>query len=376
MPWESHSMSEIRNAFIHHVLALSNPVALACRNFGISRKTAYKWLTRYRNAPNVPLLDLSRRPRSSPLRTAPDIENLVLSVRTKFGWGPRKIHAHLVQQQHPLPSVRTVAAILKRHHCINSPDSKNPALQRFERAEPNELWQCDFKGYLEVARQRVFPFTVLDDHSRYLFAVQPCLDQTMNTAWEILWLIFGEVGLPEALLCDNAFGNRYLTPGLSWFEARLVRLHIRPVHGRPYHPQTQGKIERLHGTLEKEVWPRVRRDHLDSFNHDVRQWRVEVYNALRPHEALGDRPPLSRWKPSPRRRPDKLPPVEYPPDTVLRKVAAGGDIQWNRYRILAGCGLVGEWIRVEERDHEVALFFATKEIRCLPTANLELRRVL
>src|SRR5215471_5717221 len=84
---------------------LKNPVALACRNFGISRKTAYKWLKRYRNAPDVPLLDLSRRPRSSPLRTAPDIENLVLSVRTKFGWGPRKIHAHLVQQQHPLPSV-------------------------------------------------------------------------------------------------------------------------------------------------------------------------------------------------------------------------------------------------------------------------------
>lgn len=376
MPWKVHPMSEIRIAFVHQVVTLKLPVASACRSFGISRKTAYKWLQRHQNAPDLPLTDHSRRPRFSPARTALDLENLVLSVRDQYGWGPRKIHAHLIHQQHSLPSVRTVAAILKRHGRINSTDPQTLELQRFERSAPNELWQCDFKGYLEVARQRVFPFTVLDDHSRYLFAVQPCFDQTMKTAWDVLWQVFGEVGLPESLLCDNAFGNHNRTPGLSWFEARLVRLNIRTIHGRPYHPQTQGKIERLHGTLVREVWPRVRRDHVDHFTQDVSRWRVDVYNSLRPHEAIGDLPPLSRWKPSPRRRPVQLPPVEYPSGAVLRKVAPGGHIQWHQYRILAGCGLAGEWIRVEERDQEVALFFAHKEIRCLPRANLQLRCVL
>lgn len=375
MPWKVHPVSEIRIAFVHQVVSLKVPIAAACRKFGISRKTAYKWIGRYQDAPDRPLTDHSRRPRSSPGRTARDLEDLVLSVRDQYGWGPRKIHAHLSQQQ-PMPSIRTIAAILTRYQRIHPLAAPTATVQRFERAAPNELWQCDFKGYLEVARQRVFPFTVLDDHSRYLFAVQPCFDQTMKTAWEVLWRVFGEVGLPEAILCDNAFGNRYRTPGLSWFEARLVRLKIQPIHGRPYHPQTQGKIERLHGTLEREVWPRVRRDQVDHFNQDVSRWRVDVYNSLRPHEAIGDRPPLSRWRPSPRRRPDELPSVEYPPDAVLRKVAAGGDIQWQRFRILAGCGLVGEWIRVEEREHEVALFFAHKEIRCLPIAHLQLRRVL
>src|SRR5271166_3245199 len=110
MPWEVQPVSEIRIAFVHQVATLKTPVASACRAFGISRKTAYKWLQRYQNAPDLPLTDYSRRPRSSPRRTALDLEKLVLSVRDQYGWGPRKIHAHLIQQQHPLPSIRTVAA--------------------------------------------------------------------------------------------------------------------------------------------------------------------------------------------------------------------------------------------------------------------------
>jgi hypothetical protein len=89
-------------------------------------------------------------------------------VRDAFGWGPRKMHAYLRPQALSLPSSRTVAAILKRHGRVDPPAPPPPPLQRFERGRPNELWQCDFKGFLEVARQRVYPFTVLDDHSRYL----------------------------------------------------------------------------------------------------------------------------------------------------------------------------------------------------------------
>jgi transposase InsO family protein len=375
MPWEVHPVSEIRLAFVHQVLSLHTPVAAACRTFGISRKTGHKWLRRYHADPAQPLADGSRRPHACPGRTAGDLETAILKVRDEFGWGPRKIHASLRPGGLALPSVRTVAAILRRHGRIGPPAAPPPPLRRFERARPNELWQCDFKGFLEVARRRVCPFTALDDHSRYLFTVHPCLDQTMQTAWDILWRLFGEVGLPDALLCDNAFGNRHQPPGLSWFEARLLRLGVRPVHGRPYHPQTQGKLERLHRTLEDEVWPRVRREALDLFAQDVERWRTAVYNSCRPHEALGDVPPLTRWTPSPRPRPAALPPAVYAAGAVLRKVGAEGAVAWHQCRLLVGQGLAGEQVRLEERDQELAVFYTTKLIRRVPLAALRRDRL-
>ena len=192
----------------------------------------------------------------------------------------------------------------------------------------------------------------------------------MLTAWNVLWQLFGDVGLPDAILCDNAFGTH--TPGIrtiSWFEAQLLRLGIRPLHGRPYHPQTQGKVERFHGTLTREVWPRVRRDTLPNFTADLEAWRVNVYNSVRPHEAIGDQPPVTRWTPCLRRRPDALPPVLYPPDADIRKVTSTGDVSWRSCKLLVGRGLIGQWVRVDEDDHEVTLTYANHEIRRIPLAN-------
>jgi transposase InsO family protein len=374
MPWEVASVSEIRAAFVHHVLTVHTPVAQACRHFGIRRKTGHKWLARYRLDPARPLVDHSRRPHTSPTRTAEVIANAVRAVRDQFGWGPRKIHAYLSAQGQTLPSARTVAAIRRRPARGAAADGADPpAVHYCERARPNELWQCDFKGDLEVARQRVYPFTLLDDHSRYLFTIHPCLDPTMQTAWEVLWQAFGDFGLPERLLCDNAFATKQSAPGLSWFDAHLVRLGIHPSHGRPYHPQTQGKIERFHRTLEEEVWPRVRRDDLAHFHADVDRWRTTVYNTVRPHQALGDVPPVTRWLPSTRPRPTRLPEVVYPPGSILRQVAASGDICWRYGRILVGQGRAGQWVRLEERGDGLALVYAWKEIRCVPTGLLRPR---
>jgi transposase InsO family protein len=371
MPWKVQPVSELRIALVHQVATLGRPVAAACRDFGISRTTAYKWLARSHDQPDRPLADRSRRPRHSPGRTDPETERRVLEVRDRWGWGPRKIHAYLTGQGESLPSARTVGAVLRRHGRTAPPPAEPAPLQRFERGAPNELWQCDFKGYLEVARQRTWPFALLDDHSRYLLALRPCADQTMATAWAVLWDVFGAVGLPEALLCDGAFAARGPgMTGLSWFESRLIRLGIRPVHGRPYHPQTQGKIERLNGTLEAEVWPRVRRDASEHFAADLEAWRTGVYNLVRPHEALGDRPPVSRWRPSPRPRPAALPAVEYPAGSEVRKVSTVGDVRWRGYRLLAGRGIVGEYVRIEDHGFEVALFYATHRIRCVATESL------
>lgn len=371
MPWSAPLVSELRTALIQAVRTAKRSVTDVCRDFGVSRKTAYKWLARHDTNPETPPVDRSRRPRSSPTRTADDLEAAVLAVRDQHGWGPRKIVAYLCNHDRPAPPVRTAAAILRRHNRVRTSPLSPEALQRFERPEANDLWQLDFKGFLWVGRQKIFPLSVLDDHSRYLLAADPCTDQTMATAWKTLWNLFGEVGLPNAILCDNAFGTHNPgVPSVSWFEAQLLRLGVRPIHGRPYHPQTQGKVERFHGTLVRELWPTVRRDALDHFAEDLRRWRSEVYNAVRPHEALGDQPPITRWRPSRRPRPAALPEVEYASGAKLRKVAGTGDITWHCARILVGRGLTGEWVEVEPTAEELILRYGSHEIRRIALTDL------
>jgi transposase InsO family protein len=348
----------------------------AADRFGVSRKTACKWLARHDADPEALLDDRPRTPRTSPGRTPPAVERLILGRRDRFGWGARKIRADLMAHGQAMPSARTVHAVLERAGRVRAPEPCAPAPIRFERAAPNELWQIDFKACPEVDRRRVEQFTVLDDHSRFLVALHTGLDASMATAWDVLWRAFGRVGLPEAVLSDNAFGCKRERPRtVSWFESRLIRLGIRPIHGRPYHPQTQGKIERLHGTLERECYPTARRDSVEHFDQDCRRWRP-LYNNRRPHEALGDRPPISRWTPSPRPRPPTLPEVEYPTGSIVRRVATSGEVYFNRYRIVAGRGLAGEHVAIQETDTELIVRYADHPVRRIPTACLAVNTML
>ena len=233
MPWGTSTVSELRTALVHAVRTAKRPVAQAAREFGISRKTAYKWLALFDT--QKPLADRSRRPTRSPARTSDALEAAVLAVRDQYGWGARKIHAYLTNNQQPTPPIRTTAAILRRHQRITPPAATPPTdCQRFERGTPNELWQLDFKGWIEIERQKVSPLTILDDHSRFLLALRPCTDLTMLTAWNVLWDTFGEYGLPEAVLCDNAFG----TPSCPGTRGGLVVRVAAAAPGHPPHPRT------------------------------------------------------------------------------------------------------------------------------------------
>ena len=359
MPWGTTTVSELRTAFAHAVRTAGQPVTHAATVFGISRKTAYKWLARFDDQQS--LHDHSRRPHTSPTQTRSELEHAVLGVRDQYGWGPRKIHAYLLSQGQPTPAIRTIADILRRYQRIAPPKPTDevPAPQRFERDQPNELWQLDFKGGIEIARVRVSPLTILDDHSRFLLALRPCTDLTMNTAWNVLWDTIGEYGLPEQVLCDNAFGTPGTphSPGISWFQSQFQiqsQASVSLAGGWPLHPQTQGKVERLHGTLVREVYPRLDLTSLAAFTAGLDRWRQTVYNPLRPHEAIGDQPPMTRWRPSRRPRPTVLPSVEYPPGSTLRRVGSNGLFEYRRAaRILAGQGLAGEPVRVEKRTRGV-----------------------
>jgi transposase InsO family protein len=368
-------MSQLRAAFVQAVQVERLPIAQACRHFGISRKTGYKWLHRAQHPDGCSFEDCSRRPHRSPVRTATTIEERILALRDHYGWGARKLRAVLFEEDPDTPSIRTVHTVLKRHQRLTPPPSVPPEPQSFVRAQPNELWQLDFKGPVEIQRQRIHPLSVLDDHSRFLLGLHACTEPTFATTWSLLWDLFGEFGLPDAILCDNFFSARNSGIGLSAFDAKLLRLDIRPVHGRPYHPQTQGKVERFHGTLQRELWPSIRRDSLAHFQRDLKRWRTR-YNTLRPHEALNDLPPQRCWRPSLRRRPARLPEVAYPIGSVLRRVGSNGEACWKGSRILVGWGLAGQTVRVEEDEHEIAIYFAKHCVRRLSLTELRPRRML
>lgn len=374
MPWKVDTVDAQRQQFCYRVEVLKERVTDVSDEAGVSRKTIYKWLKRYRADPSTPLVDRSRRPRRSPKQTAASVEASVLALRDEHGWGGRKIRRLLLNDDEvaPPPSIRTVSAILKRCGRTRPAVIAEPAPpQRFERSEPNELWQLDHLGPREIEQQRRFGFTVVDDHSRFCFCFEPLADLTINAYWPVLWRAFGEFGLPESILCDNAFGPRGL--GMSELEMRLIRLGIRPIHGRPYHPQTQGKVERLHGTIERELFRfKARCDRMKLFLEDRDRW-LRTYNHVRPHESLGDRPPISRWAMSPRKRPKMIPPVTYDLGQTLRKVSQVGDIHYQGARIAVARCLAGQAVRIDEREHDIGVFYAWKELRTIPLPKLKTR---
>jgi transposase InsO family protein len=302
-------------------------VSELCQRFGISRKTAYKWIARYRGEGVAGLQDRSRRPHLSPEKTATAIEQRVLELRTEHpAWGGRKLRRRLQDLGHiEVPAASTITEILRRHQRLDPETAgEERDWQRFEHPEPNDLWQMDFKGHFSLTRSgRCHPLTVLDDHSRYALGLRACGDECRTTVQAELIRIFRQFGLPRRMSMDNGAPWGY-EDGESWtrLTAWLVRLGIRVTHSRPYHPQTQGKDERFHRTLDLEVLRGRSFASLDDCQQTFDPWRMS-YNTERPHEALGLATPATRYRCSGREFPEKLSPIEYADDIVVRKVSKG-----------------------------------------------------
>jgi transposase InsO family protein len=330
MTWKEMTPLSNRAAFIEQAKAEGANISALCRAYGISRKTGYKWLKRERESGAAGLVDHSRRPTHSPEQTPANIESQVLAVRKAHpDWGGRKIRRVLQDQGHiAVPAASTITAILGRHQQIDPAESlKHKPVQRFEREQPNELWQMDFKGYFALGGGGYcHPLTVLDDHSRYLVGLKACPDETYETVQRQLTAIFQQFGLPQGMLMDNGSpwgndGGSHYTILTAW----LVRLEIAVWHGRPYHPQTQGKDERLNRTLLTEVIQRHAMHDLIECQRVFDQW-WHTYNDERPHDALQLDTPAAHYQPSPRPFPDVLPPITYDPQDLIRKVDQNGKI--------------------------------------------------
>ena len=340
MPWKAVSTMSLREEFVTRALAEEAEMSSLCREYGISRKTGYKWMARYLAEGSKGLEDRSRRPHHSPGRTPETIERVVLDAREQYpAWGGRKLKRRLEDLGYSeIPEPSTITEILRRHGRLDPEESaKRRAYQFFEMSKPNELWQMDFKGDFVLGNgDRCYPLGILDDHSRFLIGLQACLDQTEDTVRTHLTACFRTYGLPDRMLMDNGSpwgGNldTYYTALGIW----LLRHGVCISHGRPYHPQTQGKEERFNRTLDSEHLSRITYGDVFDCQDGFLHYRT-LYNYERPHEALGLDTPAAHYQPSLRPFPETLPPLVFPDGAAVRKVDDSGRCSYLNHRLRVG----------------------------------------
>lgn len=297
-------------------------VSRVCRETGISRKSFYKWVARCRAEGLGGLEERSRRPHHSPQQTSAEIEDVVVRLRKELAdagldHGATTIQWHLGRQLPPpgqrVPSVATIHRILVRRGLVVPEPKKRPrsAWRRFEAPAPNEWWQIDAMDWV-IATGPVKVFNIVDDHSRLAARSRAVLEATSDEAWTTFGQASQQWGLPVGVLSDNGLCFSGKLRGFEvLFEAKLREAGVRPFTGRPYHPQTTGKVERFQQTLKK--WLRRRR----RLAADLAELQAQldefcrIYNHERPHQGIGRATPISRWQTGPRAAPTGIP-LEHP----------------------------------------------------------------
>lgn len=343
MPWGVVSLMSLRQEFVR--LSENKAVSFTelCQRYGISRKTGYKWVGRYRKQGSEGLADHSRRPKKSPGQLPKAKEQVLVSLRSSYpSWGARKIRRLLKNQgEKTVPASSTITAVFHRHGLIDASSKAKPNWQRFEHEVPNSLWQMDFKGPLPTVRGPAQALTVLDDHSRFNLCLKALPDQKRESVKQALIETFRLYGLPNSIIMDNGSPwGRDLAHPYTRLTVWLIRLRISVSHSRPYHPQTLGKDERFHGTLNRELLLGHQWQDILDLQAAFARFRHQ-YNFIRPHDALGLEVPASRYQVSLRSFPESLPPIEYDPGVMVRKVQQKGEISFKGKTIKLGHAFCG-----------------------------------
>lgn len=353
MPWRNKTVEELRLEVVNKILRQDDSIAAICREYDISRTTAYKWLKRYQDGESFS--DRSHAPKTIYNKTSDYQEQLILNTRDEHpSWGARKLHRYLTDKgYYALPAVSTISDILKRNHRIDPEESiKHTAFKRFEMDAPNELWQMDFKGHFAMANgERCHPLTILDDHSRFSLCVQAKENERYEGVKSSLIQVFQEFGMPRAILCDNGRPWGDSTNGYTPFEIWMMQLNILPIHGKPMHPQTQGKEERFHRTMKNELLKYTIMKNLEHAQKEFDMFRYS-YNYERPHEALELDTPSKHYKASSKIYDGTEKEPEYDGNCQLRKVNYKGYISIQKHRYYLSESFIGKYIGVEPTENE------------------------
>ena len=344
MAWKEVDVVDERERFVLRALEPGACMSSLCREFGISRKTGYKWRDRFKARGRQGLHDMSRRPQHSPLQVSGEIVAAICAIRVRQPrWGSRKIRAVLQRRGvEELPSERTIDRTLQRADLMpptrrrrrrTIPSTAQPPLP----SAPNDLWTVDFKGWWRTKdSKRCEPLTIRDSLSRFVLEAKIAPRPDVETVQPIFEDAFRRYGLPKAILSDNGspFASTRALGGLSRLSAYWVALGIAPYRIAPGKPQQNGAHERMHRDMKAELQSSPSND-LSGQQESLSEWRF-TYNQERPHEALGMRTPAELYRPSPRKYRGERPVLAYPTHFEVRRVTQNGSVKYHqRHRFVS-----------------------------------------
>jgi len=383
MSWKETCVMSERIKMISTWLGGDSAISELAEEYGVSRKTAYKWIERFEVGGASALEDRSRAPRHHPNAVAEEVERTLLELKAQRPlWGApklrRKLELALGAEQCPAES--TVSAILRRHGLSRIARRKRravPSTQPFAACQAaNAVWCADFKGWFRTGDgNKCTPLTISDAHSRYLLRCQGLDGSTGFTTVQPLFIAtFREYGLPRAIRTDNGppFASTALG-GLSPMSVWWVRLGLHLERIEPGQPQQNGRHERMHRTL-KAATAQPPRANLRQQQKAFDEFRRE-YNEERPHEALGQRTPSEVYEPALRDYPERLPePRGYPDDWQKRKVRGSGQIKWKGRDLQITSALTGHEIGLKPvGEGEWAIYFENIELGRFDERNHRLK---
>ena len=359
MPWKENSPMEERAKFVLEHQRGEWPMAELCRRYGVSRQTGYKWLERFEQSGLGGMADRSHAPRHRPHAMSESVREALVELRRKHpSWGPKKLKVVLERSQ-AAPAASSIGELLRREGLVHAKRQRRggvlPSTEPLAHAEqPNDVWSIDYKGWFRTGNgERCDPLTVTDNASRYLIRLtaMPGIDQHRVRA--VLEAAFREYGMPAAIRSDN--GSPFVTPapgGLSMLSVWWARLGIRHERIAPGEPQQNGRHERFHWSLVKDVLDfGIAWDWRLQQNEFVRYRRE--FNGKRPHEALAMATPGSLYVPSRLVYPGRVPEMEYPAGHTARRVNGQGRFLWRGQRVPLSLVLAGEWIGLVEIDDDL-----------------------
>jgi putative transposase len=358
MPWQSITPMSQRLEFIRAVVEQRQEFRAACRAFGISEKTGYKWRARFLEGGPVALADRSHAPHVAAHQVSPGLAARICALREAHPtWGARKLREVLATDDPATswPAPSTITTLLKRAGLVQA--RRRSARERSAWASttltqphaPNDVWAADFKGEFRCGDGAYcYPLTVSDLHSRFVLACAAHASTASTAVQAHLIRVFQTYGLPRVIRTDNGapFGAPVALGGLSALAVWWVRLGIRPERIHKGEPQENGAHERMHRTLKADT-TRPPAATLSRQEQRFVQWR-RVFNERRPHEAIGMVPPATRYHASPRAYPRRLPILEYPGDYMLRRVEDVGCIKIRNVRVFLTTVLKGEYVALQE----------------------------
>jgi len=381
MPFKETCVMDERVMFIGECLRGELPMSGLCERYGISRKTGYKWLDRYRDDPESGLLDRSRAPLHPACGMDAEVALAILSLRRRRPhWGPRKLRAVLALREPQLawPAPSSIGDLLRREGLSSGRRRRaaiSPAARPFlDVAAPNDVWSADFKGWFRTGDgERCDPLTISDNHSRYLLTCR-IVAPTGEGVRPCFLRAFRAHGLPRAIRSDNGppFASQG-AGGLSRLAVEWLKLGIKLERIQPGQPQQNGRHERMHRTLKAETSrppaasPEAQQQRFDRFR--------QRYNQERPHEALGLQTPGSHYTTSPRPYPVKPAEPWYDAEHAVRRVRSNGEIKWGGDLIFISETLEGEWVGVAEtQDGDWIVRFADVDLGTINPKTKKLRR--